>query len=55
MMIFDGTRNRLHNAIIGDKQVTTGAAYPALIEFIDAVADLYVVLSKYWETLSENT
>jgi hypothetical protein len=51
MMIFDEARRQLHNAIISDKMISTGSAYPILIEFIDAVADLYDNLSKHWNPL----
>jgi hypothetical protein len=55
MMVFDRARRQLHNAIIGDKLMSKGAAYPTPIEFIDVVADLYIVLSKYWKPISEKT
>ena len=55
MMIFDESGRQLHNAIISDKMISTGAAYPALIEFIDAVANLYVILSKYWNPSPKKT
>lgn len=55
MMIFDESRRQLHNAIIGDRMISTGAAYPALIEFIDAVANLYDILSKYWNPSPKKT
>lgn len=55
MMIFDKARRQLHNAIISDKLISTGAAYPTLIEFIDAGADLYNTLSKHWNPLPKKT
>jgi len=55
MMTFDKARRELHNAIIGHKLIVTDAAYPALIELLDAVADLYVIVSKYWKPISEKT
>jgi hypothetical protein len=55
MMTFDKGRRQLHDAIIGDKMVVTGTAYPELIEFIDVAADLYAVVSKYWKPVPEKT
>jgi hypothetical protein len=55
MMIFDKARRQLHNAIISDKMISTGAAYPTLIEFIDAVANLYDILSKHCNPLPKET
>jgi hypothetical protein len=55
MMIFDEARRQLHNAIIVDKLISTGAAYPTLIEFIDVVANLYDILSEHWNPSPKKT
>lgn len=48
LVVFDKARRELHNAIISHKLIVTDAPFPALIEFIDASADLYAVLCRSW-------